>query len=145
MPDMELSYLECEVPGRRDQSAVLSPIPYLLTGSPIQINAGLPLFLLFYMYIYIYIYIFFFLLTFAWMSQVSILLHRVFVGSSSSGESSVMNSLYHSGITTCSFPKPSGYMKWNDPSRKPRMVILMQERKRRSKRGSDLGTHTGLE
>ena len=111
------------------------------------------LFSFYFICVYIYmcvcvcvcIYIYFFLLTFAWMSQVSILLRRVFVGSSSPGESSVMNSLYHSGITTCSFPKPSGYMKWNDPSRKPRMVILMQERKRRSKRGSDLGTHTGLE
>ena len=144
MPDMELSYLECKVAGRRDQCAVFSPIPYLLTGSPIQINTCLPLFLLFYLYICVCVF-FFFLLTFAWMSQVSILLCSVLVGSSSPGESSVMNSLYHSGITTCSFPKPSGYMKWIDHSRKPRMVILTQERKRRSKRGSNCGTHTGLE
>ena len=51
MPDMELSYLECKVAGRRDQCAVFSPIPYLLPGSPIQINTCLPLFLLFYLYI----------------------------------------------------------------------------------------------
>ena len=46
MPDVELSSLECKVPGRRDQSAALSPVLYLLTGSPIQINTCLPLFLL---------------------------------------------------------------------------------------------------
>ena len=146
MPDVELSSLECKVPGRRDQSAALSPVLYLLTGSPIQINTCLPLFLLLCVCVCVCVYYYFVcVLTFAWMSLGSILLRTDLMGSSSPVDTSVMNTFYYSGITTCSFPKPFGYLKWIDPSRRPRMVTLMQERRRRSKRGSDLGPSTGLE